>query len=211
MTDADKAQMDVAAMQGWSMTQWTPDIKGNALYTNGIEYQSKVMGTIAVLRDAWGSAAVDSLLAADPNLIQNRVWAALGDGADANSIREWARKEPEFQAGAGGRFYQGDLMGVYQSLNMTPPDEATLNADVLAGTTPDQLIERLRSTPEYQTYFLQRGCVVGSREFFAVTFHSDDNRDGKVVFHDVAVFFKGIHYFFFGFFFGGVCCVSFLP
>ena len=57
----------------------------------------------------------------------------------------------------------------------------------------------------------QRGGVVGSSEFFAVTLDADDDGDGEVVFHDVSVFVEGVQDFFFGFFFGGVGGVAFLP
>ena len=150
LTYTARLKRDEAVKLGWSEIQWVAWVEGTDSYKNGTEMAGMKMNTINRLQDLWGFGAVDEKLLADPDYVQNTVWAALGKNPSLNVVDDWARKQPEYLTGPKASTDRGNLRAFIGGLLRVPVGEELLTGLIQKGYNQAQVYEILRGTSTYK-------------------------------------------------------------
>jgi cell wall-associated NlpC family hydrolase len=162
-----QATLATALKEQWTMARWDTFIEEQPEYLTGVEYTGKKAVVTDVLRGMWGEGAVDAKLAADPDYVENIVWAELGKNADPSVIRDWARKQPEWLSGPDATSARVGLADYWGSIMRTPITLELLDQAVLEGWNKDQMLEHMRGTPEYKAYYAAKPAWLTEEQFVA--------------------------------------------
>jgi hypothetical protein len=180
MTETVALAMEKAIDENWTEIMWEDYIRSQPEYETGIEFEGKKAGVYNILSSIWGQGALDDELAADPDYVKNTVWAELGQDADPYAVQQWARKQPQWEAGPEASMSRKDLRDYWGSVMMTPIDEDTLDEYVRDGLTKPQLLDVMRDTDEYKAKFASKPAWLDEESFndWVMSF----NGKGKVYF-----------------------------
>jgi hypothetical protein len=165
LTEAAKDQLQLAVDNGWTMNMWKNWIEDQPEYDVGTEMEGRRASVILQLESLWGKGAVDAKLAENPEYVDEVVWKTLGNNADANTIERWAREQPEWLRGPEAASTSINLGQYYAEIMRVPMPADALQAAVIAGMTPAQLLLQMRETPEYKARYAAMPAWMNEQEF----------------------------------------------
>jgi hypothetical protein len=158
MTAEDIAKRDWLIKNGGTPAEWEDYILTTPQYKNGSTYLSIKQNVKEVLYDMWGRDVVDALFVENPNYIEDVVWAALGGQTASDTlIADWARQDTEkWLMGPQAAASRENLRDAFIDIMMIAPTPDALDAWLISGMTPYQLIQQLRETPTYKAMYAMK-------------------------------------------------------
>ena len=158
---------DEMYQKGYSREQWRDYVKQQPEYKTGIESDALKQTYLDALYKEWGYEQVDSILADNPNYVEDVLFAELGEGADYSVIVDWARKQPQYLKGGGAATTREALYQTYLEMMNDEPDADWINDRVLAGWNVAQMAQYLRGTAEYQQMYAGKPAYMSESTYIS--------------------------------------------
>lgn len=174
---------------GYSREQWRDWIETRPEYETGIEMAAMRQTYLDALYTAWGRGQVEDAVLAwasqrYPSRELDKLWAAgperdrlireyldseiiprLGRGASYDVILDWARNQRQWRDGPEATATRENLRNLYTRIMRQAPNTRDLSDWVSEGWTPEQLMEYLRTTDDYQRLYAAKPVDMSEDEF----------------------------------------------